>query len=104
MTEEGIDARSRVLLDSLLRAVGPSSYERPAELQLEQHVVWAGAPGVAAVDGVVAIAPLKLKSNQAIYQQLFLHLRHLLQLALHNPAVQSSGAIANYPSIHWRKE
>ena len=30
MTEEGIDARSRVLLDSLLRAVGPSSYERPA--------------------------------------------------------------------------
>jgi putative aminopeptidase FrvX len=30
MTEEGIDARARVLLDSLLRAVGPSSYERPA--------------------------------------------------------------------------
>ena len=30
MTEEGIDARTRVLLDSLLRAVGPSSYERPA--------------------------------------------------------------------------
>jgi putative aminopeptidase FrvX len=30
MTEEGIDARSRVLLDRLLRAVGPSSYERPA--------------------------------------------------------------------------
>jgi endoglucanase len=30
MTEAGIDARSRVLLDSLLRAVGPSSYERPA--------------------------------------------------------------------------
>jgi putative aminopeptidase FrvX len=30
MTEEGIDAPTRVLLDSLLRAVGPSSYERPA--------------------------------------------------------------------------
>ena len=30
MTEEGIDARARVLLDSLLRAAGPSSYERPA--------------------------------------------------------------------------
>ena len=30
MTEEGIDARTRVLLDGLLRAVGPSSYERPA--------------------------------------------------------------------------
>jgi putative aminopeptidase FrvX len=29
MTEEGVDARTRVLLDSLLRAVGPSSYERP---------------------------------------------------------------------------
>jgi putative aminopeptidase FrvX len=30
MTEEGIDAHARVLLDGLLRAVGPSSYERPA--------------------------------------------------------------------------
>jgi len=30
MTDEGIDAPTRVLLDSLLRAVGPSSYERPA--------------------------------------------------------------------------
>jgi len=30
MTEEGIDAQARVLLDRLLRAVGPSSYERPA--------------------------------------------------------------------------
>src|SRR6195952_5636116 len=30
MTEEGIDAPARVLLDGLLRAVGPSSYERPA--------------------------------------------------------------------------
>jgi putative aminopeptidase FrvX len=30
MMEEGIDARSRVLLESLLRAIGPSSYERPA--------------------------------------------------------------------------
>ena len=30
MTEEGIDAPARVLLDRLLRAVGPSSYERPA--------------------------------------------------------------------------
>ena len=30
MTDEGIDAPARVLLDSLLRAIGPSSYERPA--------------------------------------------------------------------------
>jgi putative aminopeptidase FrvX len=30
MTEEGIDASTRLLLDRLLRAVGPSSYERPA--------------------------------------------------------------------------
>ena len=30
MTDEGIDARARVLLDGLLQAVGPSSYERPA--------------------------------------------------------------------------
>jgi putative aminopeptidase FrvX len=30
MTEEGIDAPARVLLDGLLRAIGPSSYERPA--------------------------------------------------------------------------
>jgi endoglucanase len=30
MTGEGIDAPARVLLDRLLRAVGPSSYERPA--------------------------------------------------------------------------
>ncbi len=30
MTEEGIGAQARVLLDSLLRAIGPSSYERPA--------------------------------------------------------------------------
>jgi putative aminopeptidase FrvX len=30
MTGEGIDARARVLLGSLLQAVGPSSYERPA--------------------------------------------------------------------------
>jgi putative aminopeptidase FrvX len=39
MTEEGIDARARVLLDSLLRAVGPSSYERPAA------DVWRAAAG-----------------------------------------------------------
>lgn len=30
MTDEGIGAPARVLLDSLLRAIGPSSYERPA--------------------------------------------------------------------------
>ena len=30
MTDEGIDAPARVLLDSLLQAIGPSSYERPA--------------------------------------------------------------------------
>lgn len=30
MTGEGIDASTRLLLDRLLRAVGPSSYERPA--------------------------------------------------------------------------
>ena len=39
MTEEGIDARTRVLLDSLLRAIGPSSYERPAA------EVWRAAAG-----------------------------------------------------------
>ena len=39
MTEEGIDARTRVLLDSLLRAVGPSSYERPAA------EIWRAAAG-----------------------------------------------------------
>jgi putative aminopeptidase FrvX len=39
MTDEGIGARARVLLDSLLRAVGPSSYERPAA------EVWRAAAG-----------------------------------------------------------
>jgi putative aminopeptidase FrvX len=39
MTEEGIDARARVLLDSLLHAVGPSSYERPAA------EIWRAAAG-----------------------------------------------------------
>jgi putative aminopeptidase FrvX len=39
MTEEGIDAHARVLLDSLLRAIGPSSYERPAA------DVWRAAAG-----------------------------------------------------------
>jgi putative aminopeptidase FrvX len=39
MKEEGIDARARVLLDGLLRAVGPSSYERPAA------EVWRAAAG-----------------------------------------------------------
>ena len=39
MTGEGIDARARVLLDSLLRSVGPSSYERPAA------DVWRAAAG-----------------------------------------------------------
>ena len=37
MTDEGIDAPARVLLDSLLRAIAPSSYERPAA------EVWRGA-------------------------------------------------------------
>lgn len=37
MTDEGIDAPARVLLDSLLRAIGPSSYERPAA------EIWRGA-------------------------------------------------------------
>src|ERR1700712_2879522 len=39
MTEEGIDAPARVLLDGLLRAVGPSSYERPAA------EIWRAAAG-----------------------------------------------------------
>ena len=58
MTEEGIDARSRVLLDSLLRAVGPSSYERPAaEIWREAAAEFADVRGDALGNSFATVNP-----------------------------------------------